>query len=207
MPRRVILLGDSIRLGYAPLVAEMLAGEFEVVTPAQNCATTLMTLRHFEAWAVEPATAATGEVLLHVNCGLHDLAYKRLEPSNAPADTPEVEPAAYARNVEAILRRAIDDAGIPPRQILWATTTPVIEARHNTAKPFKRLEADVRAYNDAALRVAQSLGCGVDDLYAVVMEHDPETLLTEDGVHYTAEGNAILAKAVASAIRAVSPGR
>ena len=42
--QRVLLLGDSIRMSYQPLVSELLAGRAEVVGPADNCQYSLYTL-------------------------------------------------------------------------------------------------------------------------------------------------------------------
>ncbi len=41
---KVLLLGDSIRMSYQPLVAEILTGRAEVVGPADNCQFALYTL-------------------------------------------------------------------------------------------------------------------------------------------------------------------
>src|SRR4051812_6362490 len=42
---RVLLVGDSIRLGYAPLVAKKLAGKAEVISIPDNFADTATTLK------------------------------------------------------------------------------------------------------------------------------------------------------------------
>ena len=47
---RVLLLGDSIRMSYQPLVAEILAGKAEVVGPADNCQYSLFTLSSLVRW-------------------------------------------------------------------------------------------------------------------------------------------------------------
>src|SRR5215213_5814160 len=70
---RVVLLGDSIRLGYAPLVAKKLEGVAVVVHPGmENCADTPTTLKGLDRWLgdVRPA-------VVHFNCGLHDLKLDR----------------------------------------------------------------------------------------------------------------------------------
>ena len=41
---RVLLLGDSIRGSYQPMVSEMLSGEADVVAPAENGQFALYTL-------------------------------------------------------------------------------------------------------------------------------------------------------------------
>ncbi|MDP6380967.1 MAG: SGNH/GDSL hydrolase family protein, partial [Phycisphaerae bacterium] len=50
---RVLLLGDSIRMSYAPVVAEALEGVADVVSPEDNGAHTLYTLYRLEAWLAQ----------------------------------------------------------------------------------------------------------------------------------------------------------
>src|SRR5262245_56673006 len=64
---KVLLIGDSIRLGYAPLVAKKLAGVAEVVSLPEPIGDTTVVLKNLDAWlAGKPA-------VVHVNSGLHDL--------------------------------------------------------------------------------------------------------------------------------------
>ena len=46
---KVLLLGDSIREGYAPLVAKKLAGRAEVISPKENGGDTANTLKHLSS--------------------------------------------------------------------------------------------------------------------------------------------------------------
>ncbi len=206
--KHVILLGDSIRLGYRPRVEADLGDGWLIHSPQSNGGTTRRTLAHFEAWVAEPARAVGPDgLILHVNCGLHDLAYKREDQDQAVADSPDVPPAEYRENVRALLERAINEVGIEASRIIWATTTPVVEQLHNTQKPFLRRMADVLAYNRAATEEAAALGCRINDLHTVVEAAGGRSLMTDDGVHYTAAGSAHLGKAVAHAIRAADAGR
>lgn len=185
MPRAV-LIGDSIRLGYEGHVRAALGADAVVLSPRDNGGTSANVLAHLDAWAVDPAPD-----VVHVNCGLHDLRREFGAARRA------VEPADYAGNVEAILRRLLD-AGIAP---IWATTTPVNEAWHHARKGFDRYEGDVTAYNAIAEGVARRLGIPVNDLYDVVMRAGRDALLLPDGVHFRDEGYALLGDAVARAIR------
>ena len=62
------------------------------------------------------------------------------------------------------------------------------------------MEEEVAAYNAAAVRVAGELGVPVNDLHAVIMAAGRDELLTQDGVHFTAEGSRLLGKAVAATV-------
>ena len=205
--KHVILLGDSIRMGYRPRVEADLGDGWLVHSPQTNGGTTRRTLAHFDAWVAEPARAVGPEgLILHMNCGLHDLAYKREDQDQAPADSPDVPLAEYRENVRALIEHAISKAGIEASRIIWATITPVIEQLHNAQKPFPRRMADVLAYNRVATEQAAALGCRVNDLHTVVEAVGARTLMTGDGVHYSEAGSAHLGKAVANAIRAADSG-
>ena len=49
---RVVLLGDSIRMGYAPLVEKRLAGMAIIVSPKANGGDSANTLKNLTAWAI-----------------------------------------------------------------------------------------------------------------------------------------------------------
>jgi len=62
----VVLVGDSIRLGYAPRVAERLSGKAVVISPAENGGDSANVLAHLSYWHGDRAgtgpsgTAETG---------------------------------------------------------------------------------------------------------------------------------------------------
>ena len=184
--RSVVLLGDSIRLGYQPVVRELLA-DCAVWGPEENGQTSAWTLAHLDDWAL-----ARRPALLHLNCGLWDL---RRDFGSTEHSVPLAD---YRRNVAAILARA---RPVTQGPVLWATITPVNEAWHNARKPFARFEGDVAAYNDVALVACREQGVAVNDLHRVVTDAGRDRLLDADGVHYTDEGYRLLGAAVAAAIR------
>jgi lysophospholipase L1-like esterase len=192
----VVLIGDSIRLGYQPQVQRLLAGEAEVWGPETNGGHAVNVLMHLHLWAKHRQPD-----LIHINCGLHDL-----RTDHFGGGEPLVPLPVYALYVERILRylRTHTRAAV-----VWATTTPVIDAaakaEHARWSDFDRSDADVRAYNGFATAICARLGVPVNDLEAVVRARGPETMQNGDGVHYTEAGSAILAEAVAAAIRAHRP--
>jgi dienelactone hydrolase/lysophospholipase L1-like esterase len=184
---RVLLLGDSIRLGYAPLVAKRLAGQAEVVSPKENVADTTNALKHLDAWLADAKPA-----VVHYNCGLHDLKLsKKTKTHQVPIDR-------YAENLKAIAAKL---RAVTPH-VVFANTTPILDDRHAARKAdFDRLDADVRRYNDTAVAALLPLGVPVHDLNRIVRENDPAKLLGKDGTHYTPAANERLADAVADVIR------
>jgi lysophospholipase L1-like esterase len=188
----VALIGDSIRIGYAPAVAELLAGEARVLSQEPNGGDSANVLAHLDAWAIEDRPA-----VVHFNCGLHDLKRARA------GDAYQVPLAAYEANLRRIVERLRAETGA---RLVFASTTPILDDRHarrggSTPIDFNRYEADVRRYNEVALAVMAAAGVPVNDLHRVVTEAGPEAVIREDGTHYTAAGNVLLARAVADFLR------
>jgi len=187
----VVLIGDSIRMGYQFTVAAELADVAEVWAPDDNCQHTAYGLERLPAWLEGREDAA----IIHVNFGLHDCY---LPDSQTTRHTVE----QYQTNLAAIL----DWLATHTRaQIIFANTTPVIEERQITSDVYHRLvrrQADVDRFNVAAQEVVNRRGIPIDDLHRVVMEGGLERLSKSDGVHFTRDGFRVLGRAVAANIRA-----
>lgn len=184
--KSIVLIGDSIRMGYQDHVARELADQVEIWAPEQNGGDSRNVLAHLDEWVISRSPD-----LVHVNCGLHDLKRAFGEGQNVPLEE-------YGHNVRQILAQLQSDfEGV----VVWAQMTPVDEKLHHQNKGFDRFEADVDAYNEVARSVAVGLGVPVDDLFAVVEREGKARLLTPDGVHFTEEGSQILGRAVATCVR------
>jgi lysophospholipase L1-like esterase len=177
----VILIGDSIRRSYQDQVEQTLGDRATFWHPAENGGTSVNVLAHLDEWVLgrEPD-------VVHINAGLHDLA-RVPETGQARVALPQ-----YEQNVRELLRR-IRGGGA---SVIWALTTPVNEKWHQEHKAFDRLEADVRAYNEAASRVCAELNVPTNDLYEHVMAAGRDRLLQKDGVHFLPEGTDVLARKV-----------
>ena len=74
--KHVLLLGDSIRMGYGPLVRELLAEHATVDMPAENCRFSIHTLCLLSVWSEQLQYAAPEEIdLVHWNNGLWDVCH------------------------------------------------------------------------------------------------------------------------------------
>ncbi|MCZ7648529.1 MAG: GDSL-type esterase/lipase family protein [Planctomycetota bacterium] len=186
---RVLLIGDSIRMGYLPFVKAALEDKAEVRGPVENCGDTRRHVQKLEAWLEQPADA------IHFNAGLHDLKLPRgADPSDF--GTRQVPLAEYAANLEQVAAR-LKRTGA---KVVWASITPVLFERHRTVKDFDRRPEDVAAYNAEAAKVMARHGIPVNDLHAVLAADDLEACLVGDGVHMTERGNKLLCAAVCKAV-------
>lgn len=189
--KQVVLIGDSIRMGYEPFVREMLKREADVWAPADNCSSSRCLMGHLDEWVISRQPD-----IVHMNCGLHDLAYKDAE--GRPIAHRQVPLEEYQDAVRAMLTNV---RGQTSALVVWASSTPVNERWHIEKKGFARYEADVEAYNQAATRAAKGLGIPINDLYSLVMREGRDQLLSPDGVHFTRRGYEILAEAVVKVLR------
>jgi lysophospholipase L1-like esterase len=177
---RVLLIGDSISIGYTLPVRALLADTANVHRVPRNGGDTLIGLANLDQWL----DGGKWDVI-HVNFGLHDA---KLTAAGAPA----VDLKSYTQNVRTILDR-LKSTGA---RVIWATTTPVPAHVDNPPRQW----ASITDYNDAALRVARDEGVAIDDLYDVALPREAE-LQRPSNVHYFPAGYAVLAQAVAGSIR------
>jgi len=184
----VVLVGDSIRLSYQPAVAERLKGRARVVGATENGGDSRNVLGHLEEWAIRHRPA-----VVHFNAGLHDI---KADPATGAH---QVGPDEYRANLRAILKRLGSDSSA---RLIFATTTPVIDARQaRSGLPFRLREADVEAYNRLAREVFPGASMvSLDDLHAAAVMLGPEAALSADGVHFTEAASKVLGDRVADSI-------
>jgi lysophospholipase L1-like esterase len=182
---KVVLVGDSIRMGYAPLVAKRLEGKAVVVSAKPNGEDSGNVLRNLEEWVISEKPD-----VVHLNAGLHDL--------KLTDKTYQVPLAEYEKNLKAILERIQKGTHA---KIVFATSTPILDTLHAQRKAgFDRVEADVQRYNAAAVAVMKQARVPVDDLHKLVEDGGKEKLIGPDGTHYTPAGYELLAEAVTNSI-------
>lgn len=180
----VILIGDSICMGYRPEVQKRLADKVEILGIIGNGGDSGHVLENIEEWMINRDAD-----MIHFNCGLHDLKFERDEK------TYQQPIRVYETNLREIIVRLQKESRA---KLAWATTTPVIDHRHNAVKGFDRYLRDVQAYNQMATAIMKEAEIPVDDLYNAIWSDDVEECLGGDGVHMTQHGNNILIDAVCS---------
>lgn len=190
--KQILLIGDSIRLGYQGAVTRALLHEAVVTAPEENCQSSVEVRANARAWIV-----AANPDIVHLNCGLHDL---RMDAGDS---THRVPIDVYADNLAAIFNLVASSGRC---KLIWATTTPLIDDRHQRSRLSRRYEADVARYNQVGLAIAGKYGAAVNNLHATVLHAGAPRLLGPDGVHFTEDGSALLAEAVVASLRSVLHG-
>lgn len=183
---RVLLIGDSISIGYTIFARELLNGKANVHRIPTNGGPTTKGIENIDSWLGKDHWDA-----IHFNWGLHDLKYMF-------DDQPQVDLAQYERNLDRLVTRLRKTGA----RLIWATTTPVPNLRVGP----KRIPDDVLRYNEAAARVMKRQGVAVNDLYSLAMKRLAEIQIP-DNVHFTPAGSRVLAEQVAASILAALPKR
>ena len=176
----MLLIGDSISIGYTPGVTRDLRGVAEVERIPGNAADTRNGVAGIDAWL-----GSKRWDVIHFNFGLHDLKVTPDGPHQVPLDQ-------YEKNLAAILAR-LQKTGA---RLIFATTTPVPEGKLNPP----RRPSDAPLYNAAALRIMQSAAVRVNDLYGFALPR-LEAIQRPANVHFTEAGSSALARRVAQSIR------
>jgi lysophospholipase L1-like esterase len=176
---RILLIGDSISIGYTLPVRERLAGKANVHRIPENGGPTTNGLARLDAWL-----GTQHWDVIHFNWGLHDL--KLMYSGQQQVALPD-----YERNLDQLVQRLKQTDA----QLVWASTTPVPEGKLNTP----RRPEDVPLYNEAARKVMDKHSVPINDLHAFALPWLSKIQITNN-VHFTKEGSAALAQPVAEAI-------
>lgn len=177
---RVLLIGDSISIGYTVPVRAMLAGTTNVHRIPENGGSTTNGLAKLDNWL-----GTNRWDVIHFNWGLHDL---KLNDDGSQW----VRLDSYETN----LRRLIARLKRTGAKLVFATTTPVPQG----VRGVKRDAVDPPRYNEVARRIMERDGVAIDDLYLHALPR-LDAIQIPVNVHFKTEGSAVLATAVATSIR------
>lgn len=190
---RVLLLGDSISMGYHAAVRTTLDDEAVVLRPGENCEGTSLGVERIGQWL---AIDGGDFDLVHFNFGLHDI--KRVDVtgrnSNDPEDERQASIETYRRQLE-LIAEAIQASGATP---VFSTTTPVPEGG---VRPH-RDPIDVDRYNAVAVALMAELGIQVFDLGRRAAA-DSTVIQKPVDVHFTSEGSRLLGEQVGRRLRGI----
>lgn len=186
---RVLLIGDSISIGYTQPVRAKLEGKVNVHRIPTNGGPSSNGLQNVDAWI-----GSSKWDVIHFNFGLHDLVYMgpdgaRLVDHKLPGAHHQVSLADYEKNLTAIAEK-LKATGA---KVIWCSTTPVPEGSAG------RVADESIQFNEVAARVMAKAGIPTNDLHAHAKAKLKEIQLPAN-VHFTPEGSAYLADQVAAEI-------
>jgi len=184
---RVLLIGDSISMGYTVPVQKLLKGKANVHRISANGGPTSRGLANIERWLGDDSVKWD---VIHFNWGIHDLKIM-------PTGKLQVEPADYEKNLRELVAR-LQKTGA---KLIWATITPIPDETLIQDRNF----GDESEYNKVAAKIMAEAGGGkivTNNLNTFVTPRFTE--LQEKGdLHFKPEGSEFLATKVAAEIEKV----
>ena len=185
--KKIVLIGDSIRMGYDKYVMEALHGVAEVLYPSENCRFAEYVLRYAHEWKNNGNWGDEVD-LVHWNAGLWDAL-------ELFGDAPLTSLSYYGEAIARIDKRL--RMLFPKAKFVFATSTNVSEEMSNP--DFTRHNATIEKYNAEALRALSGTDTVINDLYSLTASF-PDSYRS-DWVHfYTPEGTEMIGGRVLSVL-------
>jgi len=179
---KVLIIGDSISIGYTEPVKRLLQKEADVRRIPVNGQSSDYGLANIDAWLGQEKWD-----VIHFNWGIWDTHIIKGAKIRNTTD----EYRAHLR----ILVKRLKDTGA---SLIWASTTPI--ARDTSGGDLGLVKTNTPIYNDVAKSVMEELRVPIDDLFGLALPQ-LKSNQSDDAVHFTDEGSEVLAKQVAESIR------
>jgi lysophospholipase L1-like esterase len=183
---KVLIIGDSISIGYYKPIRQLLEGRVLVYHNPGNAAHTNYGLKKLDEWLGD-----THWDVIHFNHGLHDLKHldENGKPTSVDKGKHQIPLDQYEKNLNALAIR-LKKTGA---EIIFATTTPVPEGAAG------RRPGDAKKYNKVAEKIMKKHGITVNDLYSFALGRLTE-IQKPVNVHFNKHGSFLLGEQVAVAV-------
>jgi len=192
---KILLIGDSISLGYTPFVKAMFQGRAEIVHHPGNAQHTGTGLEKLNAWLGDEEWD-----LIHFNWGLWDLCYRHPDsPNQGRRDKVRGTLTTSLDDYEANLDKLVARLKNTGAKLVWGNTSFVPEGE------LGRIKGDELKYNEAAARVMTQHGVPINDIWSLTSTFKEALFRAPGDVHYTEEGYERIAIQVVNTIEAELP--
>jgi len=187
---QVLIIGDSISMGYMKALPKLLEGKASVRHNPGNAGHTGMGLANIKRYI------AGGEWdVIHFNWGLWDLCYRK---NGKGKDKINGKLTYTLEQYGANLRKLVKILKTTDAKLIWATTTPVPDGEPG------RIKGDELKYNAVAAKIMADNKIAINDLHAH-MTRRLKDFERKGDVHYSAAGSKYLAEKVAASVLEVLP--
>jgi lysophospholipase L1-like esterase len=182
---RILIIGDSISIGYFPFVKETMSGKAVLVHNAGNAQNTGTGLKKIREWIGNEKWD-----IIQFNWGLWDLTHRNPTPGNPmrldKKGKVTFTPEEYGRNLDSLVKILKSTHA----KLIFVTTTYVPEDEPG------RFTADPKKYNKVAMKIMKANGVQVNDIYAASKKIHSRYGKGDNNVHYKPEGYKLLAERI-----------
>lgn len=175
----ILIIGDSISIGYMPFVKKAFEGKAQVFHNPGNAQHTGVGLQKIREWIGD-----TDWDVIQFNWGLWDLCYRSPE-SKVQGNRDKINGTitntidVYRANMDSIVMILQQETNA---KLVFVSTTYVPEDEEG------RFYEDAMTYNDVAMEIMQKHGVRVLDMYDKSAEIHRAHGMGSDNVHFTKEG-------------------
>jgi len=185
---KVLIIGDSISLGYTPFVKQILAKKATVSHNKGNAQHSGYGLENIETWIQKD-----NYDIIQFNWGLWDLCYRHPD-SKTQGNRDKINGTIsysleeYEQNLEAIVKLLKEKTNA---KLIFVTTSYVPK------EELGRYEKDALKYNKVAKQVMKKYSVQVNDIYKKSKAIHKKYGQGNDNVHYKKKGYEELGKVIA----------
>ena len=182
----VLLIGDSISIGYTVAVRKLLQGKADVFRIPTNGRYSSYGLQNIEKWLGQRKWD-----IIHFNWGLWDICYRHPKAIRDKVNgTLTATPDKYRESMKGIVGKLKKTNA----KLIWCETTPVPEFEEG------RIMGDEIKYNLIAEKIMKQNKIAINRLHAHALVKLPGIMKKKGDVHFSKIGYAYLAENVAKEI-------
>lgn len=182
----VLLIGDSISIGYTIEVRKRLQGKADVFRIPTNGQAASFGLEHLDKWLGEQKWD-----VIHFNWGLWDICYRNPKSkTQGHRDKVDGTVTATPEQYQASMEKIVERLKKTKAKLIWCATTPVPKLE------LGRKEGDEVRYNAIAKKIMDANGILTNDLHAHARLKTPGIQSKQGDVHFNKQGYLHLADKV-----------
>lgn len=186
----ILLIGDSISIGYTIEVRKRLKEKADVFRIPTNGKYAAHRLKNLDKWLGKRKWD-----VIHFNWGLWDICYRNpASKTQGHRDKMHGQLTASPDQYRDSLQKIVSRLKKTNAKLIWCTTTPVPKFEEG------RKVGDEIKYNLIAEKIMKAHGISTNDLHSHALTALPKIQKKKGDVHFTTEGYAHLAKKVAREI-------
>lgn len=185
--KKILLLGDSIRLGYDNYVKTALSDVAETYFPKENCAFAQYMYRWLHVWKEKEGFPDDIDVV-HWNVSAWDVL-------RVFDDGTFTSPEYYGEMLERLQKRIA--FLFPKAKQIFAFGASVIESGYEP--PYQRFNSDIEKFNAIAVEKLTPLGVEFNDLYTLT-KFAPSSCRSDMTHFYTVDGIRLMGNQVVKTI-------
>lgn len=192
---RILLIGDSISIGYTVPVRKLLRDKANVHRVLDNTRYASYGLKNLDKWLKGKPWD-----VIHFNWGLWDICYRNPEAkTQGHRDKGNGIITATPEDYRKTLEKIVQALKKTNAKLIWCATTPVPEGE------IGRIKGDEIKYNLIAMKIMRKNNIAINDLHAYILPRHDKIKAKKGDVHFSPKGYNWIAEKVVCEIEKMLP--